>query len=123
MTVQLAIALAAFFVEHKNFLATEVTINLCLDLGTVNCRSTYCYRTLVVNEKHLVKLKLITFFCVLDRVDEQFLSFLDTELLTLNFNDSVHYYVCFKNYRGGGVMSLIVIIATYGLFAKQGTKI
>ena len=105
MTVQLAVALAAFFVEDKNFLALCCAVDFSNNLSSGNGRGAYGNGAIVVNQQYSFEFNLVAFLSVRENVYEQFLSFFDTELLSLNFNNCVHYNVFLELYRGGGTVA------------------
>lgn len=95
MTVQLTVAFAAFLVEDEDFLAPALVVeHLANYLCTLYVGSTYCYRTLVVNEQYVVEHNLGTFLGV-HAVDEQLLAGLYFELLAFHFYNCVHFPIRF----------------------------
>lgn len=99
MAVQFAVALATLLVENEHLVALYQGRNyLRAYLGTLNGGSAYGDGTIVVYQQHSLELNSLTGFCTLDVVNEELLSSLGLELLTVNLYDYVHFYYCFNGF-------------------------
>jgi len=100
MTVLLAAVLAALHLEDNHLVALhERVFHFGYYFRTFYGWCTYRHGSVVVNEENLVKLNGLTFFSVLDVVDEELLALLNLELLTVNLYDCVHLlFVCLNGF-------------------------
>ena len=90
MTVAFLIPLATFLLEDKDFLSLGRIVEDCsLDYGTFHIRCSDLDISVIVDEKHFVKLYRSAFFCR-ETVDENLFASLNLELLACNFYDCVH---------------------------------
>lgn len=102
MTVQATITFSSFLLENKNsftfheaFLTVSVVRNdLAYDLRTFYGGSAHGYCSVFVDEQHFVKFENGAMLCS-QIVDKQFLSIFYLKLLSLNFNNNVHFYFFF----------------------------
>ncbi len=92
MTVQFAIAFAAFLVENENLLATALVVkHLANYLCPCYYGSTYFDFAVVVHEQHFVERNRCALLGV-HAVDEQFLAGFYSVLEALHFYNCVHYH-------------------------------
>ena len=93
MAVLAAIAFAAFLLENDDVFTLYQRLNhLGNYFGTFNGRCAYCNSAVGINEEHFVEFDSIAFFLVLaEEVNEQALTGLSLELLSLNLYDCVHF--------------------------------
>ena len=84
------IALAAFLLEHEDFVRPAAVIHdSSLDHGAFNIRCTDLDITVIVYEKHLAELDHRALF-LRKAVDENLSASFNLELLACNFYDCVH---------------------------------
>ena len=101
MTIQLSVAFSSLLMENqKSFAFYKRRNHFANDLGTFHRRKTDFHITVVIYQQHFLKLNSCPAFCVLNVLNEQFLSFFSLELLTVNFYNYVHflfyYYTVFS---------------------------
>lgn len=89
VTVFLAVAFAAFFVENDDFVTFHVTQNAGADRSTFDIRYTDGHFAVIVEQVHGVEGNRISFIGC-QPVDEDLLTFLNFELLTGDGNDCEH---------------------------------
>ena len=94
MTVEFLVALAAFLVEHQDFLATNSVVEHFYHyFGTCYYRSTYGHLTVIVDKEYLIKLQRCTLLGFCYAMDKQLLAGFCLELLSLHFYDCVHCFL------------------------------
>lgn len=100
ITVELAMALAAFFVEYENLVAFyQRGEYFAYYFGAFNGGQTHFYFAVVVNQQHFLKFNSLAVFGALHVVYEELLAFFSLELLTVNFYNCVHVFVVKRFFR------------------------
>ncbi len=103
IAIQFAITFATLLVEYEHLVTLYQRRKYFANyFCTCNCRNTYRYLTIVVNQQNFFKFNSLAAFCALNVVYEKLLAFFYLELLTVNLYDCVHY-ICIKRISPGGV--------------------
>ena len=95
MTVQAAIAFAAFLLEDDHFFTfNEGKENFGLHLSTFNGRNSDFNVAVGIEKKHFVEDHFLAFlYFVAEMMNIQELALFGLELLSFDFNDSVHCFL------------------------------
>ena len=94
MTIAFALVFTTLHLEDDHLVTFNKWVNhFTNNFRTLYCRGSYFNSSLVVYEKHFVKLYSLTFFSILDMVNEQFLALFNLKLLTVNFYNCVHFVI------------------------------
>ena len=92
MPSELAIAISPLLVEDQHLLTLdEWRYDLTYYLCALYCGDTYCYCSVLVEEHNPVKGNLCTLLHLADMMHEELATLLYLKLLTLDFNNCVHY--------------------------------